>query len=285
MKIRLALGLAAAAVVAGGVFASAGGTASAVNCSAAAAREVVGRLRLGDPSVADPFGTVLCGTFTGPGSQAMVVVLRGPGNTGFADWVVFRWTGGAWQFLMKQPLGASITAAGSNIRQTLPIYRPADSRCCPTGGTKTRLWRWNGTRFTASAWKHKLPAAGAPAGASSGYFKTPSGNIVCFRTQALVICGIKSGLKPKPAYTPECSAAGLDHNADRIGLQATGRAKPAACSGDAGPFIGESTALVLGYGKTWSGGGLSCASAVSGLTCRNKSGRGFFLSRERWRAF
>jgi Family of unknown function (DUF6636) len=42
---------------------------------------------------------------------------------------------------------------------------------------------------------------------------------------------------------------------------------------------------VLGYGTTWSGGGLRCTSAVNGLICRNKSGHGFFLSRERWRAF
>jgi hypothetical protein len=42
---------------------------------------------------------------------------------------------------------------------------------------------------------------------------------------------------------------------------------------------------VLGYGRTWRVGGIRCASAPSGLTCRNKTGRGFFLSRERWRTF
>jgi hypothetical protein len=42
---------------------------------------------------------------------------------------------------------------------------------------------------------------------------------------------------------------------------------------------------VLGYGKTWSGGGLRCTSAFKGLTCRNKSGHGFFLSRAHWRSF
>jgi hypothetical protein len=132
------------------------GAEASGRCSKAAAREVVKQLRLGDPSVADPFGKVLCGAFTGPGSQAMVVVLRGPGSTGFVDWVVFRWAGGAWQFLMKQPLGGSITAAGSDIRQTLPIYRPADSRCCPSGGTKTRIWHWNGIRLVAGPWKLTL---------------------------------------------------------------------------------------------------------------------------------
>lgn len=143
--------------------ASAPDTSTASGCSKATAREVVERLRLGEPTIADPIGNVLCGAFTGRGSRAMVVVLRGPGNTGFVDWVVFRWVEGAWQFVMKQPAGASITAAGSDIRQTLPIYRPADARCCPTGGTKTRLWRWNGTRLVAGPWKQVTRGAAAEA--------------------------------------------------------------------------------------------------------------------------
>jgi hypothetical protein len=44
-------------------------------------------------------------------------------------------------------------------------------------------------------------------------------------------------------------------------------------------------ARVLAYGKTWAGEGLRCTSAEIGLTCRNRDGHGFFLSRERWRAF
>jgi hypothetical protein len=144
-----------------------------------------------------------------------------------------------------------------------------------------------------------LVGASAAAGAGESaftysYFKTPSGNIVCFSSpnyptgrgeQAMVLCGIHSGLRPKPPYTSGCRALRLDHNADRIGLSATGRARPAACSGDAGPFVGEAGARVLGYGRTWRVGGIRCASAPSGLTCRNKTGRGFFLSRERWRTF
>jgi hypothetical protein len=128
------------------------GSASA-RCSKAEARRMIDQLRLGDPSIASPFGKVVCGSFAGPGSDVMVVVLRGPGNTGFVDWMVFRRAGNAWQFLMKQPLGGAITAAGSDIRQSLPIYRLSDPRCCPTGGTKTRLWRWNGSRFVAGPWK------------------------------------------------------------------------------------------------------------------------------------
>jgi hypothetical protein len=137
--------------------------------------------------------------------------------------------------------------------------------------------------------------AASVAGARSSYFKTPSGNIVCWydlayptrtgATRPLLVCAIHSGLKPKPPYTRECRAGRLDHNADRISLWASGRAEPVPCSGDAGPFVGERGARVLGYGRTWSAGGLRCTSAITGLTCRNKSGHGFFLSREKWRSF
>ena len=95
--------------------------------------------------------------------------------------------------------------------------------------------------------KIRRPAAVAAAtptpAITMGYFKTPSGNIVCYRApgppEAFLVCGVKSGLEPKPPYTAGCKAARLDYNADRIVLRATGRAKPVACSGDAGPFVGE----------------------------------------------
>ena len=131
----------------------------------------------------------------------------------------------------------------------------------------------------------------APAGAlTSGYFKTPSGNMVCLHyvgakdyPQAIVVCGIKSGLKPAPPRLP-CKEGG--YAGDRVELFVTGRAHAPTCAGDPGPFLGLTVgARVLGYGKTWSGGGIRCTSAATGLTCRNKSGHGFFLSRAHWRAF
>ena len=41
----------------------------------------------------------------------------------------------------------------------------------------------------------------------------------------------------------------------------------------------------LGYGQVWRRDGLTCWSRVTGLTCENARGRGFFLSRESWRRF
>jgi hypothetical protein len=134
-----------------------------------------------------------------------------------------------------------------------------------------------------------LVFAGLAGAVTIGHFKTPSGNIVCAYVvgknvdpQPSVFCGIKSGLKPAP---PRRACKDGDYAGDRVLLPATGRPFAVTCAGDPGPFVGESGARVLGYGKTWSGGGLRCMSAVSGLTCRNRSGHGFFLSRKRWRQF
>lgn len=35
----------------------------------------------------------------------------------------------------------------------------------------------------------------------------------------------------------------------------------------------------VGYGSTWTSGGVTCSVEKSGVTCRNKRGHGFFLSR------
>ena len=256
-------------------------------CSKATARQLVLQLglSLNDPS-SEPVGEVLCGAFAGPGSNTMVVVLAGP--TGPLDWLVFRRTGDTWQLLMRQGAGASIRAAGSDLRQTISIYRPGDSRCCPSGGTKSRRWHWNGSRFVAGPWSEGTPAS-SPRAEKSGFFKTPSGNIVCqylvgpsVAFGAVVACAIKSGLKP--ALPREACDIG-SYASDRLILDARGPVSAPPCASDPSALVGESKARVLGYGKSWSGGGIRCTSAVAGLTCRNKSGNGFFLSRERWRRF
>jgi hypothetical protein len=187
----------------------------------------------------------------------MVVSLWGPGNTGYIDWVVFRWDGQAWQFVMKQPFAASITAAGSDIRQTLSIYRPSDSRCCPTGGTKTRIWHWNGTRFVAGPWKQAQ---------TSDAFFSPSRKIFCWMDddgqKALVGC--QTFNKP-----PQ----------EMVTMGAEGRLKirriPASqcgCTPD-GP-------RTLGYGKQVTVGRFRCLSLRSGMRCTViRSGKGFLISR------
>lgn len=132
-----------------------------------------------------------------------------------------------------------------------------------------------------------LPAAQAKK-VTIAYFKTPSHNIVCMfagglaDTKPFVACGIKSGLKPPPRKV-RCREG--DPTDEFINLEQTGRAHEPSCAGDPGPFVGEKQARVLRYGHTFRRRGLRCKSAPAGLTCRNKSGHGFFLSRAHSRRF
>ena len=131
--------------------------------------------------------------------------------------------------------------------------------------------------------------AGAPnasARPADGYFKTPSGNIICFYDTGpakFVQCGIRSGLKPA-VHAHRCLVGDPVH--DRIDLPASGRPTVPRCAGDPGPFLGyQQHARTLAYGRHWSGAGMRCTSAKRGLTCRNRDGHGFFLSRARWHRF
>jgi hypothetical protein len=135
-----------------------------------------------------------------------------------------------------------------------------------------------------------VAAMASAATESSGFFKTPSGNIVCgydygkFVKEPFLVCGIASGLKPAPPKTG-AACKHLDYVGNRVSLTATGRSHAIACAGDAGPFANPRAAQVLAYERTWRGGGFVCTSEETGLTCKNRRGHGFFLSRAYWRSF
>ena len=126
-------------------------------------------------------------------------------------------------------------------------------------------------------------AAVAPAGseAATAYFETPSRNIACAWHSDVggsLRCEIRSLLKPMPPRPAGCD---VDWGYG-ISMGRTGRAS-VLCAGDTVRRTGA--VPILGYGRTWRRGGFTCTSARTGLRCVNASGRGFFLSRERWRMF
>ena len=43
--------------------------------------------------------------------------------------------------------------------------------------------------------------------------------------------------------------------------------------------------VTLAYGKSWRHGVFTCWSRVTGVTCKNRTGHGLFVSRESWRGF
>ena len=144
-------------------------------------------------------------------------------------------------------------------------------------------------RAAAVALLTTLFATSAGAASASSYFRTPSGNIVCGAFTgpgypALLECGVVSGLVPPPRRPGASACRDDDFASSRIHLNATGRPY-GFCSGDVGVLAEAGSAPVLGYGKSLRAGPFSCASARTGLSCRNRSGHGFFLSRQAWHTF
>lgn len=127
--------------------------------------------------------------------------------------------------------------------------------------------------------------SGATNAASPAAFETPSRNIACGwiadvdrPTRTYLRCEIRSLLSPLPKRPAVCD---LDWGYG-LEMASTGRAS-VLCAGDTIRRPGR--VAVVAYGTTWRKRGFTCRSARVGLTCRNTSGHGFFLSRESWRRF
>ena len=161
-----------AAVCVSSAPASGAGTAS---CSATTAKSL-------EP---DKVVAVACGSFAGPGSQVMLVNLTTGVCMPFVGWDVFLLQGGAWKRLSLPAhgglTGSPAVPTGNDIRETIDIRRSSDLLCNPTGGTKTRLWHWNGTTFVPGAWTFSKGAVkNQPStGGKVRFITSPSGNIQC----------------------------------------------------------------------------------------------------------
>lgn len=150
-------------------------TAVDADCSKAAALEVVTRLRLNDPEVPNPIFKVLCGSFTGPGSQTMVVSLSGPGNTGMIDCCpsggkkarLWHWDGAR---LVAGPWKQVQTGVASSVRRSTST-RPAGTSPARSGADNDRTSTARSiSRPGTSPWTSKgasRPAAGPAASATT----------------------------------------------------------------------------------------------------------------------
>ncbi|HLX31640.1 MAG TPA: DUF6636 domain-containing protein [Gaiellaceae bacterium] len=108
-------------------------------------------------------------------------------------------------------------------------------------------------------------------------FRTPSGNIGCiyssgFEAPASLRCDIRSRLVPQPKKPHDCPV----NWGDSYDMEVTGKVF-ITCHGDTAI---DPKARALAYGERWSLGGFACLSRAIGLTCRNRSGHGFFMSRQ-----
>jgi uncharacterized protein DUF6636 len=124
-------------------------------------------------------------------------------------------------------------------------------------------------------------AGAATAAAASRAFQSPSGNIACsIDDGAFVRCEIKKRDWSPPPKPRTCQ---LDWGS---GLVLSARGRPGIlCAGDTIQPPPGHPYRVLPYGRSIRSGSITCASARTGVTCRNVRGHGFLLSRERYRFF
>ena len=83
-------------------------------------------------------------------------------------------------------------------------------------------------------------------------------------------CDIFSGLRPAAASSVRARLGRRLHGA---------KAATPTCAGDT---VNDPKAPVLPYGRVWKQGSFTCLSSCMGLSCANRAGYGFFLSRESW---
>jgi hypothetical protein len=120
---------------------------------------------------------------------------------------------------------------------------------------------------------------GAAFAASGAYtFRMPSGNIYCAYEHYSFApidlrCEIRSKVRPMPPRPASCDDAAWGEG---YAMRQTGRPH-VLCISDT---VYDPKAKVFAYGTTWTGGGFTCSSKATGLRCSNRSGHGFFLSRE-----
>jgi hypothetical protein len=114
--------------------------------------------------------------------------------------------------------------------------------------------------------------------------RSPSGNITCLYVPGrpdTLRCNIAkadytSALQDRCMAGPSVDWHGFELTPSRKGM--------VTCSGGI-LFTGKPNYVMLPYGKTWRRGVFTCASALTGMTCRSGAGHGLFLSRQSWRGW
>jgi hypothetical protein len=251
---------------------AAGGTiapaTAASACSRATAARLVRRHRLNPFLLRQPVAQVLCGPFAGPGSRAMAITV-GPAPTCWPiqNWAVFELVGGVWRVVLKRTefVAPPLVAAGSAIRETVPVHRSGDARCTPSGGTRTIIWRWNGSR---------LVATGANQTEHLTSFLSPDRQVWCVFTAVAPLeadCGgppPSSRQPPPPAHAAELKRSGA----------------LTVCNADVCFQNWDFGAPLLRLGQTNLIHGFRCAARADGITCTvdvgAARGKGFRINTE-----
>ena len=225
------------------------------SCSRVTAKRLVNQHRLNDFLLPQPVVQVICGPFTGPRSQAMLVTIGAGTCWSPQQWAVFRYTGGAWRLVTDKHrfIVSPVRASGGNLIVTSPVSRPGDSRCDLTGGTLTQTWHWNGSRFLVIATKRTPPpvhtiefyasAQGLRVGCEiddstvvnggqvicSAYSSTELRTAVLNETGQVVACTQPSHASTGPCPQGNLGASSGHEGRSRCGRSQARRATPSRC--------------------------------------------------------
>jgi hypothetical protein len=241
------------------------------HCTRAAADQaILAAHREAEPGDRHPALHLLCGAFTGPGVEAMAASVRIPSCGLTGDWLVWRYTGGRWRQVFESGNGVvGLVAVGNDIKETQNVLRPTDAHCFPTGGTRSQVWHWNGSRFVGGGWKYsKQEPKPKPKPQHDVVFYTPSRNLSCEMADGA------AGLLPHVF----CQSIKSPH---AVTMKASGSLK--ICRGPQCPVnYGEGTKLqLLGYGRSLTVGRFSCRSETTGVFCMVTAlARGFTIDRD-----
>ena len=130
--------------------------------------------------------------------------------------------------------------------------------------------------------------AGAAAKTHLPGFHSPSGNIRCFLVPGrppVLRCQIRQA-DYATRLTTHCASPPI--GVDWAGFELTpGRKGAVTCSGGVlyEPDRQVPVFVNQGYGTTWRRGAFACDSETTGVTCRNRTGHGLFISRASWRVW
>lgn len=128
------------------------------------------------------------------------------------------------------------------------------------------------------------PATSAPPTATTPpdprYFRAPSDNIGCEITPTSAACDIRQKTWTTP---PKPSTCEYDWG---FGVYLTLRPTPTSAVSCTSDTAFDTRAPVLAYGATATAGTVTCESRTDGVRCTDSaSGKGFFLSRDRYELY
>ena len=174
---------------------------------------------------------------------------------------------------------ASGRRSSSCVRATHTASRPAGRGRAPGTGTARASRRPRGRtrrRPPRKRRRQRLRAATSRRRRATSHASTGS----AMRSRASDVASGAGSFPSREPTAPGALGPTTCASGRPVGRRSAAGRSVGASRGRRRPVRLRAVARVLAYGTTWAGGGLRCTSAETGLTCRNRSGHGFFLSRE-----